>query len=107
MPEIPAVPAAVLARIAVPGEQERVGDLPAQATRNVYVANQADHHGCRKFGRLRSERTILVHFQGFRLAIYHEAEGPADRYDRQRLERRVECETTHGIESTSYSAAAV
>ena len=107
VPEIPAVPSAVLTGIMVAGEQEGVGDLSAKASRNVDVANQPNHHRRRKLGGLRSKRTILVHFEGLRLAIDYEAKGPADRYDRQRLERRVECETTHGIESTSCSAAKV
>ena len=89
IPEVFPVPAAVLAGVAVPGEQEGVGDLPAETTRNVNVADQTNHYRRRKLGGFRSEGTSPVHFQGFRLAIDHEAEGPADWYDRQRLERRV------------------
>jgi len=89
MPEVPPVPAAVLTGVSVPGEQEGIGNLPAETTRNVDVADQANHYRRRKLGGFRSEGTTRVHFQGFRLAIDHEAEGPADRYDRQRLERRV------------------
>jgi len=107
VPEVLTVPAAVLAGVVVARKQEGVGDLPAQTARNVDVADQPNHDWRRKLGGFRPERTILVHFQGFRLAIDYEAKGPADRYDRQRLERRVECETTHGLESTSCSAAAV
>lgn len=107
VPEVSAVPPAVLARIVVASKQESVGDLPAKAAWNMDVADQPNHHRRRKLGGFRSEWTVLVHFEGLRLAIDYEAKGPADRYDRQRLERRVECETTHGIESTSCSAAKV
>lgn len=87
--EVPTVPPAVLAGIVVAGEQEGVGDLPAQTSGDVDVPDQPNHDWRRKLGGFRPERTILVHFQGFRLAIDHEAEGPTDGYDRQRLERRV------------------
>ena len=105
--EVSAVPPAVLAGVVVASKQEGVGDLSAKAARNMDVADQPNHHRRRKLGGLRSEWTALVHFEGHRLAIDYEAKGPADRYDRQRLERRVECETTHEIESTSCSAAKV
>lgn len=107
VPEVSAVPPAVLAGIVVASKQKGVGHLPAKAARNMDVADQPNHHRRRKLGGFRSERTVLVYFERLRLAIDYEAKGPTDRYDRQRLERRVECETTHGIESTSCSAAKV
>ncbi|MBT8461378.1 MAG: hypothetical protein KJO44_02570, partial [Gemmatimonadetes bacterium] len=60
-----------------------------QTAWDVDVANQPNYHRCWKLGGLRAERTILVYFQGHRLAIDHKTERPADWYDRQRLERRV------------------
>ena len=89
MAKVSTVPSAVLAGIVIAGKQKGVGDLPAQTSGNVDIADQPNHDWCHEFGGFRPERTILVHFQSFRLAIDHEAEGPADRYDRQRLERRV------------------
>jgi hypothetical protein len=89
IPEIAPVTAAVLAAVSIPGEEERVGYLSTEASRHVHVANETDHHGRRIASGLGSEGPILVHFQGFRLPVDHEAEGPAYRDYGQRLEGRV------------------
>jgi hypothetical protein len=84
--EVSPMTAAVLAPVSVAREQERVGHLATEAPWNVHVPHEADHDGGWMVRGLGPEGTVLVDLEGFRLAIDHEAEGPADRDDRKWLE---------------------
>ena len=76
VPEVSTVPPAVLAGIVVARKQERVGDLPAKAARNMNVANQPNHDWRRELGGFRPERTMLVHFEGSLPCNRLRGEGP-------------------------------
>ena len=89
------VAAAVLAGVLVAREQEGVGDLPAEATRNVHEAHKADDRRKRDVAVLRAERTGLLRLENFRLAVQHQAHRATGGYDGQRLVGGVQREAVH------------
>jgi hypothetical protein len=94
-PELPAVPATVLAGIAVSSEEEGVRYLTAEAPGHMNKPYQAYDEGERDLMAFRTERLSVVDLQEFRLLIQNQANGPSDRYDGQRLVGSVKCKATH------------
>jgi hypothetical protein len=69
------VVAAVLAAVAVAGEEEGVGHLSPELAGDVHVADEADHHGARHLPPLRAIELRLVHLEDLGLPVDDEAEG--------------------------------
>jgi hypothetical protein len=88
---------AVLTAIAVSSEEERVGDLPTKPPWHVDVAHEPDDNGSIEAGPFGAEGTGGIHLERFGLPVDDQTNSAPDRYDRQRLIRRVQRETTHVI----------
>jgi len=89
VPQLVLVPATKLAAVAIAGEQERIGDLTAEAARDVDELDETDHRGPRQRQAF-AAHDRAVGLDDFGLAVDHEAQRPAHGHHRQRLERRVE-----------------
>lgn len=87
--------AAVLAAIPIAREQEGVGDLATEATRNVNEARQADYGWARQRQLLGANDAIGIRFYNFGFTIDDESQGATQWYHRQRLERSIQCQTTN------------
>src|SRR5881396_772670 len=83
--ELQVVAAAELALVLVAGEQEGVGDLPAEAPRDVNEPDQPDDGGPGDLEALASHHRALVGLDDDGLAVDHEAQGAAHRYHGERL----------------------
>ena len=79
--------AAVLARIAVAGEEKSVRHLAAKAPRNVNEFCQANDDRTRVREAFGSHERDVVGLDDLGLPIDYEAERPPKRHHRQRLER--------------------
>ncbi len=95
--QLPSVSSAVLAAVAVAGEEEGIGDLPPEAAGHVDEAHEADDHGGGETFTLGPVRTGLVDLEGLRLPVDDQPQRPANRQNGQRLERGVESETSHVV----------
>jgi hypothetical protein len=78
-PQLAPVPTAVLARVPVPGEEEGVGDLAAEAPGDVNESNEADDEGKGDRVAFRAKRSFPVHLQNLRLPVQHQPDGPSSR----------------------------
>src|SRR5687768_9724629 len=81
-PEFRDRPPAELAAIAVAGEQERVGDLAAEAARDVDELRQADDRRARQGEPFGTHRTACVGFDDFGLAIDDKSQCTLQRHHR-------------------------
>ena len=86
---------AVLARVVVAREQERVRDLTTEPVRHVDIADEPDHRGARDDALLGAEDAPRVGLEQLSLAVEHESHGPTRRHDGERLERCVQRQTAH------------
>ena len=89
MPQLVLVTTAELAAVTVTRKQERVGDLTAEAARDMDKLDEADH------GRARNCQAFAAHDGAVRLdylglAVDHEAQRPPHGHHGQRFERCVE-----------------
>ncbi len=89
LPQLLLRAAAELAAVVVAGKQERVGDLAAEAARDVDEADQPDH------SRAWHRQALAVDRRAFRLddlglAINDQSQRPAYGHHGQRLERCIE-----------------
>jgi hypothetical protein len=93
--ELRGVAAAVLAPIPIAREQESVRDLSAESAGHVDEFRQSNHRGSRQREPLGADHLVLIRFDDFGLAIDHEAKRPSHRDHGQRLERRIQSQTTN------------
>jgi len=88
--QLPLVPAAVLAGVPVAREKEGVGDLPAEAPRNLDVPHKPDDQRAGMLGPHRPKRALGVLLQDLGLLVQHETDRPPGGDDHQRLVRCVQ-----------------
>src|SRR2546423_1249855 len=93
--ELDLEPAAVLTAVTITGGQESGRHLTAEATGNVDEPHQPDHRRARQRQLLRSNYAIRVSLNDLRLSIDHQPQGAAQWHHCQRLERRIQCQTTN------------
>ena len=72
----------VLAPVTVPREQERVGHLPAEATRHVDELGEPDYDRAGQRQTLRADYTLGIGFHHLGLAVNHEAQRAPHRHHR-------------------------
>jgi hypothetical protein len=90
------VPPAVLAGIAVSGEEEGVGDLASEPSGDVYEPNEPNDDRAGQFLPFGPEATAAVCLQDFGLPIQHQPHRPPRGDDGERLERSVQRKAAHG-----------
>ena len=88
-------PMAVLAAVAVAGEEECVGDLATEAAGDVHELHQPDDGRFRKGQPFAADEGIGVRFDDLGLALDDETEGPAHRDHRQRLKGGIQRQAPH------------
>ena len=88
-------PVAVLAAVAVAGEEECVGDLATEAAGDVHELDQADDRWFGQCEAFASDDVARVRLDDLGLALDDQAQGPPDRDHRQRLERGVQRQAPH------------
>src|SRR5690606_15991570 len=93
--EVGAVAAAVLASVAVAGEQEGVGDLAAELAGDVDESFQSYDGRTLEGAAFRMKNAPVIHFEDFGFLVDHEAKCPFDGQNRQRLERRIQRKYAH------------
>ena len=91
-----AVTAAILTAVAITSKQERVGDLTAELARHVNEANEPDDQRACHVTALGMEYTVLIDFENFGFLVDDQPQRTSDWQDRQRFERSVESQTSHG-----------
>ena len=95
VPQLELAPVAVLAAVAVAGEEECVGDLATEAAGDVHELDQADDGWFGKCEAFTSDDVACVRLDDLGLALDDEPQGPADRHHGQRLERGVQRQAPH------------
>src|SRR4051812_22929090 len=104
--ELRRVAAAVLATVAVAREEEGVGDLASEPTRDVNELREANDGGAWHREAPGADNLILVRFDNFGLPIDHEAQSPPHRDHGERLEGRVQSQTANDHANLRYSPCA-
>src|ERR671912_1790150 len=89
-PEVVAMPRAVLATVAVAGEEDRVRHVLAQAAGYLDVLDEPDHERVRVLGPLGAEPAVQVRLDDLRLFGDDEDYSPLDRHQGHGLIARVE-----------------
>jgi len=87
--EVLGAAAAVLAAIAVAGEEEGVRHLAAEAARHVNELHEPDDRGARQREALRAHEPPWIALDDFCLAVEHKPKRPTHGYHGQRLERSI------------------
>ena len=95
VPQLALAPMAVLAAVAVAGEEECVGDLAAEAAGDVDELDQPDDGWFGKCEPFASDDVARVRFDDLGLALDDQPKGPADRDHGQRLEGGVQRQAPH------------
>src|SRR5687768_9534974 len=90
------MPAAILTAITVAREQERVGDLTAELARHVHEADEPDDTGACDLTAFGPEDLAVIDLEDLSFSINDQSKCTANRQNRERLERRVQCQTSHG-----------
>jgi hypothetical protein len=103
MPEFRLTAMAVLAAIPVAGEEERVGDLTAEAAGNVDELDETDDGGFGEGEAFTSDEISGIRLDDFRLPLDDQTKGATQRYHCQRLERGVQRQTPHVFSPKSFS----
>ena len=86
---------AELAAVVVAGEEERVGDLAAEAAGDVDELDEPDDGGFGQRKSFAADDVDAVRLHDFRFPLDHEPERPAHGHHRERLERGVQRQTAH------------
>lgn len=89
-PEFATVATAVLAGVAVPGEEEGIGHLAAEPAGYVDKANQADHERQRNLYVFRPERPSMIRLEDLGFLVQDQTHGPPGGNDGQGLKGSVE-----------------
>jgi hypothetical protein len=96
---------AVLAAITIAGEEEGVGDLAAEAARNVDELDEADNSRFGQGEAFTSDEISGIRLDDFCLPFDDQTKGSTQRYHSQRLERGVQRQTPHVSSPESFSVA--
>src|SRR5215207_1308491 len=89
-PEVVSVPRAVLAAVVIAGEEDRVGDVLAQAAGYLDVLDEPDHERVRVLSPLGAEPAVQVRLDDLGLFGDDEDYSPLDRHQGHGLIARVE-----------------
>lgn len=84
-PQLTPVPTAILARVVIPGKEERVGDLATETARYVDESDEAYDEGKRDLGSFRSKSPSAVRLEELGLAVEDQPNRPPDGNNRQGL----------------------
>jgi hypothetical protein len=94
--------AAILATIAIPSEQERVGDLATESAGDVDEADEANDGGGGEGSTFRMKYSVLVDLEYLRFPVYDEAKRSSYRQYCQRFKRSIQCQTPHALATSSF-----
>jgi len=94
-PQLTPVPTAILARVVIPGKEERVGDLPTETAGYVDEPDEAYDEGTGDLDSFRSKSPGAIRLQELGLAVEDQPNRSPDGNNRQGLIGSVKCKAPH------------